>query len=93
MGQPTDRDADLDSPQDAVPEPAETVEPAAPETASGPDAQRADASGDVGPGALTPTDESTSASTDEPTGAPTDTAPDGPAPAAPADPGPEGAGS
>lgn len=92
MGQPTDRDADLDSPQDAVPEPAETVEPAAPETASGPDAQRADASGDVGPGAPTPTDESTSASTDEPTGAPTDTAPDGPAPAAPADHGPEGAG-
>ncbi len=90
MGQPTDRDADLDSPQDAVPEPAETVEPAAPETASGPDAQRADASGDVAPVAPTPTDESTSASTDEPTGAPTDTAPDGPAPA---DHGPEGAGA
>ncbi|MEV8029384.1 VanW family protein [Cellulosimicrobium funkei] len=85
MGQPTDRDADLDSPQDAVPEPAETVEPAAPETASGPDAQRTDASGDVAPSAPTPTD--------EPTGASTDTAPDGPAPAAPADPGPEGAGS
>ncbi|ARK06058.1 hypothetical protein B8281_16375 [Cellulosimicrobium sp. TH-20] len=92
MGQPTDRDADLDSPQDAVPEPAETVEPAAPETASGPDAQRTDASGDVAPGAPTPTDEPTSASTDEPTSAPTDTAPDGPAPAAPADPGPAGAG-
>ncbi len=47
MGQPTDRDADLDSPQDAVPEPAETVEPSAPETAPGPDAQATDASGDV----------------------------------------------
>ncbi|MGO3483748.1 MAG: hypothetical protein ACTINV_06640, partial [Cellulosimicrobium funkei] len=80
MGQPTDRDADLDSPQDAVPEPAETVEPAAPETASGLDAQRTDATGDVAPGAPTPTDEPTSASTD--------TAPDGPAPAAPADPAP-----
>lgn len=93
MGQPTDRDADLDSPQDAVPEPAETVEPAAPETASGPDAQRTDASGDVAPSAPTPTDEPTSASTDEPTSAPTDTAPDGPALSSPADHRPEAAGS
>lgn len=76
MGQPTDRDADLDSPQDAVPEPAETVEPSAPETAPGPDAQATDASGDVP--STTPTD------------GPVDTVPDASAPIAPVDPGPAG---
>ncbi|MFJ1511323.1 VanW family protein [Cellulosimicrobium funkei] len=76
MGQPTDRDADLDSPQDAVPEPAETVEPSAPETVPGPDAQATDASGDVP--ATTPTD------------GPADTVPDASAPTSPVDPGPAG---